>query len=135
MFKSTGFTLLEVLIALVIMAAASGIVLTHLRTLLDFNYKIRQHQQEVTQLLNETAKFTAMAYGELRTDIKPDHVDLIPFSSSEPLSRVINFSPTGKTSLPPVDQAYTPYQLYQVLPQSRYSVFLLQPGLKQPPSS
>jgi prepilin-type N-terminal cleavage/methylation domain-containing protein len=130
--KSTrGFTLLEVLIAMVITVSASAIVLTHIRTLMDFNIRIRQHQHQVTTTLNSAALFSSMAFKQLQTNIKPEHVDLLEYNSAKIIARVKNFSPTNAHT-PPVDQAYTAYQLYRILPESKYPLSLLQPGLAPP---
>ena len=132
--SASGFTLLEVLIALIITVSAAAIVLTHIRTLMDYNRRVLQHQHQVTSLLNSTASFATLDFSHLKTDIQADYVDLINYSRNKVMARILNFSPS-KAALPPIDQAYTPYQVYKISPTTRYSLILLQPGLKQEPNS
>ena len=132
--RDKGFTLLEVLVALVISAAATSLVLSHLRTLIDLDRRIRQHQHLVSGLLNDTAKFSALDFASLRTDIHKDYLDLLIIYPKRTIARVHNFSQNAQ-KVPPVDQAYTPYQTFTIDPQGRYSLQLLLPGLKSPASS
>lgn len=123
MQASKGFTLLEVLIALVIVAASSAILLAHFRTLMDMSGRIRSQQQEVTQLLNQAAEFPLFDYTRSRLKIKPPILELYA-SDGKQIANIENHVDNNK-SLPPIDKLYTPYQSYSLKKTHRQISMLL----------
>jgi prepilin-type N-terminal cleavage/methylation domain-containing protein len=125
-----GFTILEVLVALVIAATASAIIFSHLRTLVDLNIRVRQHQQDVTVTLNEAAYLLAPDWGQrARVSLGDDRVTIALRDKFAPSLYVSNFSLEADDELPPLTRAFTPYQIYRVQPGKRYHVSLLFPNL------
>jgi prepilin-type N-terminal cleavage/methylation domain-containing protein len=125
-----GFTLIEAVVALVVVAVAAGACLSYLRTLLDYHHRLTEQQQLVSDLLNRTAALQLTDLGPARVTVKDEMLNLHLGSESEPpVVRIVNFSPERREPVP-VDLAYTPYQLY-VLGERR-QVRLLLPGLVPP---
>lgn len=125
-----GFTILEVLVALVIAATASAIIFSHLRTLVDLNIRVRQHQQDVTVTLNEAAYLLAPDWGQsARVSLGDDRVTIALRDEFAPSLYVSNFSLEADDELPPLTRAFTPYQIYRVQPGKRYDVSFLFPNL------
>lgn len=118
-----GFTLLEVLIALVIVAASSSIILAHLRTLMDMNSRLRTQQQEVTLLFNQAAEFPLFDYSRSRLRTKPPILELYA-NDGKKAADIENFSENIK-NLPPIDKLYTPYQTYSIKKSHRQITLLL----------
>jgi len=125
-----GFTILEVLVALVIAATASAIIFSHLRTLTDLNVRLRQHQQDVTLTLNEAAYLLAPDWGQrAQATLGDENVAITLRDELSPTLFVSNFSLKEDDELPAVSRAFTPYQVYRVQPGRRYAVQLLFPNL------
>ena len=129
-----GFTLLEVLVALVIAAIAAAIILTHVRTLMLRAEKEQAHQLTVMQLLNDSAYFRP---GEIPLDtaVTQDKEALIvrlpPGAGREALTvRVSNFTMNGEVN-PPIDLAYTPFQRFEIR-RDRYTLSVIGLSLKPP---
>ena len=128
--RQSGFTILEVLVALVIAATASAVIFTHLRTLIDLNARVNEHQREVTAALNEAAYVLGPDWGaRARTRLREQDIAVLLRGEFSPTLFVSNFMLDDKEALPPVDRAFTPYQLYRVQPGARYGVTFLFPNL------
>jgi prepilin-type N-terminal cleavage/methylation domain-containing protein len=128
--RQDGFTILEVMVALVIAATASAIIFSHLRALVDLNIRVRQHQQDVTITLNEAAYLLAPDWGQqARFSLTDREVAIALRDKFSPSLFVSNFSLEAKDDLPSVSRAFTPYQVYRVQPGKRYDVSLLFPNL------
>lgn len=121
-----GFTLLEVLVALVIVTASSAIILTHISVLMDLNSRVRRQQQEATDLLNQTALLAVIDFQRAKLIIKPPTIEM-DAADGKRIASIENFSDSAK-NLPPVDKLYTPYQIYNLKNQHVNISFLL-PGL------
>lgn len=121
-----GFTLLEVLVALVIVTASSAIILTHISVLMDLNSRVRRQQQEATDLLNQTALLAVIDFQRAKLIIKPPMIEMDAVDGKR-IASIENFSDSAK-NLPPVDKLYTPYQIYNLKNQHVNISFLL-PGL------
>ena len=124
-----GFTLLEVLVALVIAATATSIILMHMRTLIDLSDRIRNHQTEISQLLNQAEGLALPDWGDTAgSKLEDSWIAITLREQLEPSVFVSNFEP-GEREIAPIDRAYTPFQAYRVQPGKRYAMSLLYPNL------
>lgn len=124
-----GMTLMEVLVALVILASAAAVILTHTRTLLDHSRRLRAQDEDAQATLNRVGLLRLAEPGRLRVEAEGDHLRLE--EGPLRLAEIRNFAVDGQTDLPPIDQAYTPYQIYS-LSQGRYAIRLILPSLPPP---
>ncbi len=121
--------MLEVLVTLMITAVASTIILVHLRTLIDFDTRVRRYQGEITGLINEAVRLQLPDWGLAATrSLREDHVAITLEDRVTPSVFITNFH-LNEDSVASVDQVYTPYQVYRVQPGARYSLSLLFPNL------
>jgi len=128
--KNTGFTLLEVLIALIIVATASAIILTHIRTMMDMNIRLRQQQDEVTQLLNRVAQFPLSDFNRMRTKTSRNTVQIYT-NNGKKIVTVKNYI-DGQNNPPPINKIYTAYQHY-IFNTAHQQITLLLPGMRYNP--
>jgi len=120
---------LEVLVTLVITAVASTIILVHLRTLIDFDTRLRRYQGEISGLINEAVRLQLPDWGLAATrSLTEDHVAITLEDRVAPSVFITNFR-LNEEGVASVDQVYTPYQVYRVQPGARYSLSLLFPNL------
>ena len=126
-----GFTLIEVLVTLVIVAAAAAVVLTHVRTLLDLRSRYLAEQNAAADTLNRVALLPTLETSELRFRLKGDHIAILSREGDETLLEVRNIGTAGQPETP-IDQAYTPFQNYRAAPESRYAVSLIKQSLPPP---
>jgi prepilin-type N-terminal cleavage/methylation domain-containing protein len=152
--RNTGFTLIEVLITLVIVAAAGSMILAKTRGLLDYHSRFFAHQQEVTRLLSRTALLHVELSRDLVTEVREKRVIVrgkqqangeAPLAEVENVLGIVRTDPPGTGSPssapppppppsiapPPIAQAYTPFQRY-TLTQGAKRMALLLPGLPSP---
>jgi prepilin-type N-terminal cleavage/methylation domain-containing protein len=127
--SQAGMTLMEVLVALVILASAAAVILTHTRTLLDHSRRLRAQDEDAQATLNRVGLLRMAEAGRLRVEAEIDHLRLE--EGPLRLAEIRNFAVDGQTDLPPIDQAYTPYQIYS-LSQGRYAIRLVLPSLPSP---
>ena len=114
---------------LVIIAVASTIILVHLRTLIDFDTRLRRYQGEISGLINEATRLQLPDWGLAATRrLREDHVAITLGDRVKPSVFITNFR-LDEESVVSVDQVYTPYQIYRVQPGARYSLSLLFPNL------
>ena len=124
-----GFTLIEALVALVVVSLAAGASLAHLRTLLDYHRRLTAQQAIVSQLLNRTAELHITDLGPSRLEVRDEMLQLYGEKSEAPVVRIANFAPERAEPVP-LELAYTPYQVYIL--GDRRQVRLLLPGLSPP---
>lgn len=124
-----GFTLIEAVVALVVVSVAAGACLSYVRQLLDHHHRLTEQQQLTSDLLNRAAALRLTDLGPARMVVEDDLLSLYLPDNEAPVLRISNFAPERR-ELVPVDLAYTPYQVY-VLGERR-KVRLLLPGLRPP---
>ncbi len=123
--------MIEVLVTLVIVAAAAAVVLTHVRTLLDLRSRYLAEQTAATHTLNSVALLPTLELEDLRFRLRGDHISVLSRQGDEVLLEVRNIETAGQPETP-IDQAYTPFQNYRAAPESRYSVSLIKHSLPPP---
>lgn len=129
--KPSGFTLLEVLIALVITATSAMIILAHLRLLTDWKQRITTHQKEARAVMARLVTFFATD----PTDLRPLHqgkvLGIYYKGGTHPIVLVRNYVHDDRYPVP-TDRAYTPFQLYTFSPNpnGHYAVSLVLDGVK-----
>jgi prepilin-type N-terminal cleavage/methylation domain-containing protein len=124
-----GFTLIEAVVALVVVSIAAGACLSYVRTLLDHHHRLTEQQQLASELLNRAAELRLADLGPAEIVVEDDLLNLRLRGETTPIVRIGNFAPERREAVP-VDLAYTPYQVY-ILGERR-KVRLLLPGLRPP---
>jgi len=127
--RQRGFTLIEALVALVVVSVAAGASLSFLRALLDYHTRLTAQQEAVSALLNRAAELQITDLAPGRVLIRDQLLNLYLGAAETPLVRIDNFAPERADGVP-VEFAYTPYQVYII--GERRQVRLLLPGLKPP---
>ena len=134
--REGGFTLLEVLVALIIAAIAAAVILSQVRTLMLKAEKEQAHQIAATQLLNDALRISpGVISADVRVRQDKDALIIEPAGSAgreTQVVRVSNFS-LNNEKLPPIDLAYTPFQRFEIK-RDRYSLSAIAPALKPPAS-
>lgn len=130
-----GFTLIETLVALVIAATASAIILGHVRTLMLRAEKERSHQSAVLQAINDSLRLSraTVTVASLRSRPEKDCLVLDGYELSQrELSAVqaCNIAVRGEPP-PPITFAYTPFQSFGVS-RGQYSLYFVSPALPTP---
>jgi prepilin-type N-terminal cleavage/methylation domain-containing protein len=128
-----GFTLIEVLVAVVIVATAGSALLGHMRSLIDYEQRVRQRQELVSALLNQVAKLQTASLAGATLRVEGQSGFLVPADREQPQVRVDNFDPTPGKKVPPLELAYTPYQIY-TFTENRKPLGLVLPGMRPPPA-
>jgi len=123
--QQRGFTILEVLITVIIVATASATLLGQIRGLMDLNKRMRKHQNIATELLNQAAELSQQEIEYQIINQTAESIILQP-PQKDYTVKLNNFSTTAKTVS--ISQAYTPYQQYQ-LKQQNYKLTFIQPGI------
>jgi prepilin-type N-terminal cleavage/methylation domain-containing protein len=127
--RRRGFTLIEAVVALVVVSIAAGACLSYVRTLLDHHHRLTEQQQLASDLLNRAAALRLTDLGPSEIVVEDDLLNLRMRGDPVPVVRIGNFAPEHRQPVP-VDLAYTPYQVY-ILGERR-KVRLLLPGLRPP---
>ena len=84
--EQSGFSLLEVIVALLILAAASGMILGQVRQNLDYAQRAKAHQVNVTLLLNRTAMLATYNRNALRAQPVADALEVYLPNEVEPVA-------------------------------------------------
>jgi prepilin-type N-terminal cleavage/methylation domain-containing protein len=125
-----GFTLLETLIAMVILAMAAGVVLQHVRTIMDYVRRAQLHYRDADRMLNEAAELGLTDFKGLDVVMRDGHIDLVRRGESKPVVEVFNLPYGGATI--PIDRAYSPFQLFRLPGEQGRDLPLVMPGLTPP---
>jgi prepilin-type N-terminal cleavage/methylation domain-containing protein len=128
--RARGFTLIELLVTLVIVAFAGAAILARARGLLDYETRLRAHQENVSAVLNTVAGWPLVDPRQLRQELDGAIVKLSTPTDLTPSATLANHEPDGMNT-PPIDQAYTPYQTY-TFAREQEAMSLLMPGLPRP---
>jgi len=128
--RAHGFTLIELLVTLVIVAFAGAAILARARGLLDYETRLRAHQEDVSTVLNRVAGWPLEDPRLLRQEVEGAIVNLSTPTDLTPSATLANHEPDG-INAPPIDQAYTPYQIY-TFGREQEALSLLLPGLPRP---
>jgi len=136
--RQSGFTLIETVVALVVLAVGAGVVLQHLRGLILRAEKEQEQVITAMTLLNEATRLPHWPKGQLQVVSTREGSGLYaqrltmtwPSQPNSPSVDVRNFSFTNEP-LPPLDLAYTPGQRF-VLERGRFTMSRLAPSLDPP---
>ncbi len=122
-----GFTLLELLVALVIVVSASAVILAHLRTLMDVESRLRRSQSAVSQLLDQAALISYRNFSGVNKSLQKDRIH-IPIPGEDNMNiQLFNHPARGDGSVP-IDLAFTPFQEYR-LEHGRFGITFIYRGL------
>ena len=130
MRRARGFTLIELLVTLVIVALAGAAILARARGWLDYETRLRVHQEIVSTVLNLVAGWPLEDPRQVRQEVEGTVVKLSAPADLTPRATLANYEPDG-ANVPPIDQAYTPYQTY-TFAREQQQMSLLLPGLPRP---
>lgn len=112
--RTRGFTLIETLVALVVVAIAAAVILAMTRSLYHSAERRRAHSHAITRLSNDVARLDVPAWRKRPFQIDAESVRLSPAAgeSSPPAPSLSgrNFAVRGGYPLPPVAIAFTPIQ-------------------------
>lgn len=125
--RQAGFSLLEVLITLVIVAGAAGLILTRMQAITDYHLRLQSHLADINALQNQLALFPLRKQAEDEVRLVGDHLEILNAGHRDPLVRVSNF--TTAPYQVPVNLGYSPYQLYTWSSPKGRELELIMPGL------
>lgn len=127
-----GFTLLETLLALMVAAVAATVIIAMLRGLMDRANREQRHLHAAMQLVNEAARARSLPLNEATPKFENKRLHLIFRDPNLPAVEVRNINVLGgKSQLPPIEAAYTPFQSFH-LSKDKYSIAFLAPALDSP---
>jgi len=130
--KSTGFTLIEVLISLIIAIVSITIILTHVRTLFDMSLRIKEQELQTRELLNNVAIFRLIQVNN--PDIEQTSEETLSIKTNNFKSnniQVKNFTQLDTIDIP-IIFSYTPYQEYTIISNSGKQFSMILKGLEPP---
>lgn len=122
-----GFSLLEVLITLVIVAGAGGLILTRMQAIIDYHLRLQGHLADINALQNQLALFPLRKQAEDEVRLVGESLEIRQSGQSQSLVRVTNFS-TAPYQVP-VTLGYSPYQIYKWSSPKGRDLGLIMPGL------
>lgn len=129
---SRGFTLVETLIALVVAASAAAVVFALLRGLMDRAAREQAHALSAMRLLNDATLAAKLPRDTAQQHVDGDRLWLDFGNPSAPRMEVRNARVhTGKSVLPPVRAAFTPFQTFHV-GDDRFQFTFIAPALLSP---
>jgi len=130
MENDRGFSLLEVIIAMMILGVAASIILQRTRGQLDYAARARQHFQDASALLSRAAALPAIDMTLARVDKQPDHFTV--YASGEDgdgdglaAYTIRNFPARGVDV--PIEKGPAPWQVYSFDGKRNHSLTLLLP--------
>lgn len=130
--KSSGFTLIEVLVSLVIAIASITIILTHVRTLFDMSLRLKEQEQQTRELLNNVAAFRLTQINNLQIEQTNEQTLSIKISElGKSNVWVKNFNQLDEIEVP-IIFSYTPYQEYTIAIDSGKQFTMILKGLEPP---
>lgn len=128
--EQSGFSLLEVIVTLLILAAASAVILGLVRQNLDYAQRAKAHQKNVTLLLNRTAMLATYNRNALRARPVVDALEVYLPNEVKPVATVRNYSYQGYDV--PVSMGYSPFQIYTVAGGGVRSLVVIDRSLSPP---
>jgi prepilin-type N-terminal cleavage/methylation domain-containing protein len=124
----SGFTLAEVMIAIVVLAAAAAVLLPRARGLLDYAERARRHYAAAGHVLDRVALLSTL---DLRTaEVKRDHdvFTVTPKDSNTALPlQVSNMAVNGSDV--PISEAPSPFQYIAIQGDLGHRLTLVGPSL------
>jgi prepilin-type N-terminal cleavage/methylation domain-containing protein len=126
--RQAGFTLVEVVLAVIILAAAAAILLPRARGLLDYAERARRHYAAAGRLLDRVALLPAL---DLNTaEVKRDHdvFTITPKDSPAALPIKVSNLPVEGSDVP-ISEAPSPFQYFAFEGDLGHRVTLVGVGL------
>lgn len=126
--SARGFTLIEVLIAFLIVSMSATIIFDQLHVIQLFSLKAQSKQRQITQALNDATLFYTndMKIAIIRNE--KDRIIITPDPSKyQKTVEVTNYAYEG-VNVPPAE-AFSPYQYFDFGGTGKFKLKLLQPGL------
>ena len=128
--NSRGFTLVETLVALVVAAIATSVILAMVKGLMQRAEIEQRHVLDTIGLLNDSVLF-GQRFPYPDPDIVRNPGEWSVTSRREdnlPTVRVRNFSLAGPRLTPPLEVAITPLQTFAIA-RNRHAITVIAPGL------
>jgi prepilin-type N-terminal cleavage/methylation domain-containing protein len=107
-----GFSLLEVIISLAILAAASTVLLQRSRGLIDYATRSRRHYEAASELLSKAARLPTLDLANAQFTRNGDRLTLRPTGRDEFPVTIRNYALHGVAV--PISQGIAPFQLYEI---------------------
>ena len=123
----SGFTLLEVMVALAVFAAASTLILPRMQGLLDYAHRIEGVFAETSILRNDINLFSLRDPKHDQIRVVGDHLEVRVEELATSPVEVYNFS-ANEINLP-VGMGVSPTQTYRWTTANGHSASLLMPGI------
>jgi len=122
-----GFTLLEVLVATVILAGGAAVLLGQIRQIFDYVARANGHQTAVRVVLNDSARIILERPESLSRSLTADRLALYRGSGTTPVAAVENHPYNGARV--PIDVGFAPFQDLTIPPEGRWTLTLVMPAL------
>jgi prepilin-type N-terminal cleavage/methylation domain-containing protein len=122
-----GFTLLEVIVSLIIVAAAAAVLLGHTRTMLDYAHRARDIQKHTTATLNRVGEVNIAGEKGRTFRLVKEQLEMSIIGETKPPIIIKNHDYDGFEI--PISIAYSPYQVFHFTAGRGRETILLLPGL------
>ena len=123
-----GFTLIESLIAFLILSISASIILEQLRVIQIFSERARAQQRYITTALNDASLFYTFEIKTAFVQAEPDKITITPDPTNSDKKVIIkNYAYEGVDT--PISRAFSPYQYFDYGGSPNFRLVLLQTGL------